>query len=165
MHCHLLIYTYNGTNFSKNTINKKYYLFNWNNIHISPYYCYEIADIQDRSIFKSQCDIITVSEFNKDVNYFNNIAESLCRDLFCYCIKSNTSEFGGNVILQPSSSKNKYLINLKGGEDDYIVTHNLNIKKLRENAIKNDEYSDDSYFKPKPPGFNKNHVKKRMGLN
>ena len=144
--------------------NTKYYLFIWNEIYIAPYYCYEIADIQNRSIFKNYCDIITVSEFNKDTLYFSNIAESLSRDLFCYCIKSNTSEYGGSIILQPSSSQDKYLVNLKGGEDDYIVTHKLNIKKLREDAIKNDNYSEDSYFKPKPPGFNKDIIKKRMHL-
>ncbi len=144
--------------------NKYYYLFVWNDVYIASYYCYEIADIKDRSIFKNFCDIVTVSEFNKDTLYFNNIAESLSRDLFCYCIKSNTSEYGGSVILQPSSSEKKYLVNLKGGEDNYIVTHNLDIKKLREDAIKNDAFSEDSYFKPKPPGFKSSIVKKRMDL-
>lgn len=143
--------------------NLKYYLFNWNGIYIAPYYCYEIADLNDRSLFKSCCDIVTVSEFNKDTQYFDNIAESLSRDLFCYCIKSNTAEFGGNEIIQPTSSESKYLVKLKGG-DDYIVTYELNIKKLREEAIKNDAHSKKREFKPKPPGFKKDVVKKRMGL-
>lgn len=141
-----------------------YYLFNWNNVYIAPYYCFEITDISSRNIFKSWCDIITVSEFNKDVNYFNGIGESLSRDLFCYCIKSNTSEFGGNVIIQPSSSENKYLINLKGGDDDYVVTCNLDINILRENAIKDDVYDKENTFKPKPPGLDMTIIKKRMKL-
>ena len=144
-------------------INLKYYLFNWNGIYIAPYYCYEIADLKDRSLFKSCCDIVTVSEFNKDTSYFDNIAESLSRDLFCYCIKSNTAEFGGNEIIQPTSSESKYLVKLKGG-DDYIVTCELDIKKLREEAIKNDGHSKKREFKPKPPGFNRDVVRKRMGL-
>lgn len=146
-------------------VNPKYYLVLWHDIFIAPYYCFEIANIHDRGLFKSCCDIVTVSEFNKDTNYFNNIAESLSRDLFCYCIKTNTSEFGGACILQPASSEKKYLVNLKGGDDDYIVTHELDIKKLREDAIKKDIYSDDSYFKPKPPGFDMDIVKHRMNLD
>lgn len=157
---------YNKYDLNPINFNQKYYnLLIWNNVYIAPYFCFEIADINDRSLFKNWCDIVTVSEFNKDTVYFNNIAESLARDLFCYCIKSNTSEFGGSVILQPSSSENKYLVNLKGGEDDYIVTYNLDIKKLRADAIKNDRYYNDSYFKPKPPGFDSEIIKKRMGLN
>ena len=76
----------------------------WNDIHIVPYCSYEIASIDDRSIFKSCCDIVTVSEFNKDAKYINNIVESLSRDLFCYCIKSNITEYGGSCIIQPTSS-------------------------------------------------------------
>jgi len=143
---------------------KEYHLLIWNNIYIAPYYCYEIADIQDRSLFKNCCDIVTVSEFNKDTLYFNSIAESLSRDLFCYCIKSNTSEYGGSMIIQPSSSQDKYIINLKGGDDDYIVTCNLDIKKLREEAIKNDLYCEDSSLKPKPPGFNREIIRNRMNF-
>ena len=144
-----------------NNINK-YNMCIWNEIHIVPYYCYEIASIDDRSIFKSCCDIVTVSEFNKDTKYFNSIAESLSRDLFCYCIKSNTSEYGGSCILQPTSSVDNYIINLKGGEDDYLVTHDLDIHKLRLNAIKSDKIADPSNFKPKPPGFWKTIVKERL---
>ena len=156
--------TYKKYNKTPIEINNNYHLLIWNDVYIAPYYCFEIADIEDRSLFKNCCDIVTVSEFNKDTQYFRNIAESLSRDLFCYCIKSNTSEFGGSVIIQPSSSENKYLVNLKGGENDYIITYNLDIKKLREESIKNDNYLVNSYFKPKPPGFDIEIIKKRMGL-
>ena len=139
----------------------KYFMCIWNDIHIVPYCSYEIASIDDRSIFKSCCDIVTVSESNKDTNFITDIAESLSRDLFCYCIKSNTSEYGGSCIIQPTSSDDKYIINLKGGEDDYIVTHDLDIKKLRKNAIKSNKIANSSNFEAKPPGFWKNNVKER----
>lgn len=137
----------------------KYYMCIWKGIHIVPYCSYEIASVDDRSIFKSCCDIVTVSECNKDTKYINGIAESLSRDLFCYCIKSNVTAYGGSCIIQPTSDK--YLINVKGGEDDYIVTQDLDIKKLRKNAIKSDKIKDSSNFESKPPGFWKNNVKER----
>ena len=139
----------------------KYCMCIWNDIHIVPYCSYEIASVDDRSIFKSCCDIVTVSEFNRDTTYINGIAESLSRDLFCYCIKSNVSGYGGSCIIQPTSSNDNYLINLKGGEDDYIVTHDLDIGKLRKSAIQSDKVRDTSNFGPKPPGFWKNNVKER----
>lgn len=133
----------------------------WNDIHIVPYCSYEIASVDDRSIFKSCCDIVTVSEFNRDTQYINGIAESLSRDLFCYCIKSNVSGYGGSCIIQPTSSNDNFLINLKGGEDDYIVTHDLDIEKLRKSAIQSDKINGSSNFGPKPPGFWKNNVLER----
>lgn len=145
----------------------KYYLYSWNGIHIVPYYCYELADIQSRSKFKSCCDIITVSEFNKDEIYFGNIAESLSRDLYCYCIKSNTSEFGGNSIIQPAPSEMRKIVELKGGENDYLVIQELDIDKLRKNAIKSDliPTTKDKTLKPNPPKINPDIIKERMGLN
>ena len=146
--------------------NKKYYLYNWNGIHIVPFYCYELADIESRAKFKSCCDIITVSEFNKDSIYFANIAESLSRDNYCYCIKSNTSEFGGNSIIQPAKSEMKKIIELKGGENDYLVVQEIDIHKLRNNAIKSDTITDkkDKILKPNPPGLNIDIIKERMKL-
>ena len=134
-----------------------YDLYNWNGICFAPYCCYEIADINARSLFKGECDIVTVSELNKDVKYFNSICESLARDLYCYCVTSNTSEYGGNSIIQPSSSESKYLIQLKGGDNDYIVTHKLDIADLKDK--RSWAYTADfskTKFKPLPPGLNYN---------
>ena len=144
----------------------KYYLFSWRGIHIVPYYCYEIADVESRSKFKNCCDIVAVSEFNKDELYFGNIAESLSRDLYCYCIKSNTSEFGGTSIIQPAPSEMRKIIDLKGGENDYLVVHELDINKLRKNAIKSDlmPNNKDDTLKPNPPGINVDIIKERMHL-
>ena len=145
---------------------EKYYLYSWNGIHIVPFHCYEIADIHSRGRFKSCCDIITVSEFNKDEIYFGNIAESLSRDNYCYCIKANTSEFGGNSIIQPASSEIRKIVDLKGGDNDYLVVQELDIDKLRKNAIKSDlfPFNKDTKLKPNPPGLNKDIIKERMGL-
>ena len=115
-----------------NSENQEYILYNWKGISFVPYCCYEIADITARSLFKNHCHIVTISEFNKDTKYFENICESLSRDLYCYCISSNTSKYGGTSIIQPSSSEDKYIIKLKGGENDYIVTYDLNISDLED---------------------------------
>ncbi|MBI5680092.1 MAG: hypothetical protein HZC47_04270 [Methanobacterium sp.] len=143
----------------------EYVLCIWNDIYFAPYYCYEIANIDHRSLFKSCCDMVIVSEYNKDTAYFTAIAESLSRDLFCYCIKVNSSEFGGTCILQPSKRENKYLIKLKGGIKDYVVTHDLDINKLRNHQVLNYESPiKDTDLKPKPPGFDIDKVRRRMKL-
>lgn len=47
-------------------------------------------------------------------------------------------------------------------EENYIVTHDLDIKQLRENAITSDLIEDENIFKPKPPGFCKRNVWARL---
>lgn len=135
---------------------QNYILYNWKGISFVPYCCYEIADITARSLFKNNCHIVTISEFNKDTKYFDNICESLSRDLYCYCISSNTSKYGGTSIIQPSLSENKYIIRLKGGENDYIVTHDLDISDLQDKSLRSysADYSD-THLKPQPPGLKK----------
>ncbi len=150
----------------KNNKNSSYVLCIWNDIYFVPYYCYEIANIHDRSMFKSCCDMIVVSEFNRDTAYFTAIAESLSRDLLCYCIQVNSSQFGGTSIIQPSNRETKYLINLKGGNKDYVVTYCLDIIKLRNHQILSYESEIKSKeFKPRPPGFESYRVRARMKLD
>jgi hypothetical protein len=152
-------------NLRNNNPYTNYVLCVWNDVYFAPYYCYEIANIDDRSLFKSCCDMVIVSEYNKDTTYFTAIAESLSRDLFCYCIKVNSSEFGGTCILQPSKSENRYLINLRGGDEGYVVSHTLNIDKLRNHQILAYESEiTGTELKPKPPRFGTHRVRGRMNL-
>ena len=129
----------------------------WNDIHIAPYCSYEIASVEDRSFFKSCCDIVAVSDFSKNTRHF---AQSISRDLYCYCITANSSKNGGSFITQPSQSVD-YLVDSKGGEDDSIITYTLNIKKLREQSIKSDKIIESLNYGFKPPKFRKNNVKER----
>jgi len=56
------------------------------------------------------------------------------------------------------------IINLKGGEEDYVVTHSLDINKLRNYQILDYESNKSTELKPKPPGFNDHRVRARMHL-
>ncbi len=142
---------------------KVYTLYNWKGVYFSAYNCFELADINDRSIFKSKVDFIIASEYNRDVYYFSDIGGSWVRDLHCYFIQVNSSDFGDSRILQPSSSVNRNILQIKGGENSSIVVGSLPIKKLREFQRK-DYYlqKDDSTFKPTPPDFNLLYVEKRI---
>lgn len=141
----------------------KYDLFNWNGVRIAPYYCFEIADIKDRAIFKSYADIIVASEYNKDVPYFSNIIESLSRDLHCYCVQVNTSNYGDSRIVKPSKYELMNIIKVKGGLNDTILIGEVDVQKLNEFQIK--EYAlqkGDESFKTTPPNMNKDEILRRV---
>lgn len=79
-------------------------LYNWCDCYFPVYCCYELTDIKYRSIFMSWADMVVAVVWNRDTNYFGSIVESLVRDLHCYCVQVNTSEFGDSRIIQPKKN-------------------------------------------------------------
>jgi len=141
-----------------------YHLFNWNNIYFSTYYCFELANISHRSIFKSKVDIVFASEWNKDVNYFSNIVESTTRDLHVYFVQSNTSQFGDSRMTKPAKTEMMNIMRIDGGISPTIIDDVLDIEKLRLFQLKNFSLQkEEKYtFKISPPDFNKKNVRKRI---
>ncbi|MBX3241045.1 MAG: hypothetical protein KIT80_16180 [Chitinophagaceae bacterium] len=140
-----------------------YDLFIWKGIYFSPYYCFELANVKHRSIFKGKIDLLVASEWNPDTNYFSNIVESISRDLHSYVAQVNTSQFGDTRITQPSKTERKDILKLKGGENDTILVGEINLKTLRE--FQTELYmttKDDKIFKPLPPEFSLDDVLKRI---
>lgn len=139
-----------------------YHLFKWNNIQFTIYNCYELTDVVHRSIFISELDILFAIEYNRDVNYFSNIAESTCRDLHCYFVQANTSDYGDSRVVEPRETERMNPVRVKGGENNVILKYELDIGKLREFQIKRLPYQmDDRSFKTTPPNFDHEKVEKR----
>lgn len=132
-----------------------YELYNWNDFWFSVYCCYELTSIVDRSLFQSFADAIIAVEWNHDVNYYSNIIESLSRDVHCYCIQVNTSDYGDSRITQPTKTEKKDILRTKGGANAAVLVGKIEIAKLREFQAKTYELQkDDSTYKPTPPNFN-----------
>lgn len=141
---------------------KNYTMYNWKGLSFAPYCCFEIASVEDRSLFKSKVDAIVVVEWNTDVEYFSNIIESMSRDLHCYCVQVNYSQYGDSRIVQPAQSYLKNIVRTKGGSNDYLIVEKINIGELRDFQIKDYELQEmHGKYKPTPPGFDPKEVKKR----
>lgn len=139
-----------------------YHLFIWRNIQFTVFNCYELANISDRGHFKSYVDIVFAIEYNKDINYFSNVAESCCRDIHCFFAQANTSKYGDSRIVAPQETQNMNLVRVKGGNNNVILTHELNIEELRGFQKKRLPYQlVDKTFKPTPPDYNHAIVDKR----
>jgi hypothetical protein len=131
-----------------------YHLFSWRGMQFTLFNCYELADILHRSMIKSEVDVLIAVEFNKDVNYFANIVESVSRDIHCYVVQVNTSDYGDSRITQPKKTEEMNIIQLKGGENPVLLTALLDIKTLREFQSSTVDYQlHKKTFKPTPPLF------------
>jgi hypothetical protein len=141
----------------------RYDIFNWQNLYLSPYYCFELANVWHRSLFKSKLDLLVGVEWNKDTNYFSNIVESCSRDLHCYVAQVNTSQFGDSRLTQPVESARLDILRLKGGTNDAILTAEIDLERIREfQRTTFDITHNKKEFKPLPPDYDVKNVIKRI---
>lgn len=142
-----------------------YQLFRWRGASFAVYNCYELTNIEDRGLFKGKVDFIVATEFNKDVNYFSNILEAAVRDIHCYIVQVNDSQFGDSRIISPSKTERMNPLRIKGGENFTFLTMNLDLKALRDHQRKDYGLQRDSQdFKPTPPGLEQEDVQDRIRL-
>ncbi len=141
---------------------KHYELYKWNNCYFPVYCCYELTSIFDRGLFQAYADMIIAVEWNKDINYYSNILESLSRDVHCYCIQVNTSDYGDSRITRPSKTEEKDVIKTKGGSNSTILIEDIDIAALREFQLKEYTLQKNGTFKVTPPGFNTDIIMKKV---
>lgn len=139
-----------------------YELYKWNDCYFPVYCCYELTSISDRALFQSYADLVIAVEWNKDVNYYSNILESLSRDVHCYCVQVNTSDYGDSRITKPAKTEEKDIIRTKGGINSTVLIGDVDINELREFQLKEYTLQKGNKFKPTPPGFNPDIVLKKI---
>lgn len=139
-----------------------YHLYQWRGLQFSVYNCFELTDIVHRSIFRSDLDMLLAIEYNKDVNYFSNISESVSRDLHCYYIQANTSNYGDSRVVEPKKTEYMNPVRVKGGDNDVILRYELDINALRQ--FQSQTYvlqQNNNKFKMTPPDFQHDKVNSR----
>ncbi|MGL5972726.1 MAG: hypothetical protein ACRCZK_03280, partial [Oscillospiraceae bacterium] len=142
---------------------KAYDLFCYNDLWFSVYCCFELTSITDRALFFTYSDVTIAVEWNHDTNYYSNIIESLGRDLHCYCIQVNTSDYGDSRIVKPSKTEEKDIVRTKGGKNDTVLMSDIEVYTLRNFQRKEYELQkDDKSFKPTPPNFDKEILQKKI---
>ena len=141
-----------------------YQLIHWRNLYFSIYNCFELASIEDRSLFKSETDLIIATELNRDLTYFSDIAGSWVRDFHSYFIQVNSSEFGDSRIMRPAGKDRRDMVVVKGGKNPIAIIDNIDIHSLRDFQLK--EYSlqmqNKDSFKLTPPNYDKEKVIDRV---
>lgn len=137
-----------------------YHKVSWEGLTFTTYNCFELSDISHRALFKSEIDLLVACVWNRDTTYYDSILDSAVRDLHCYTIQANTSQYGGSCVLRPTKTDFKKMLYVKGGENSCVLTTYLDIKALRNFQFKSRPDSKD-IFKHLPPGYDSDAVLKR----
>lgn len=129
-----------------------YHLCRWRGLYFTTFNCFELTKSPDRTSFVGDVDLLIAITHNKDLSYFDNIAETTCRDLHCYVVVDNVGQYGDTQVVCPKKRDEKFLAKIKGAttEDNpfTLTIADLDIKGLREFQ----KYMSGN-FKPLPAGY------------
>ena len=142
-------------------------IFIWLGAYFSLFNCFELTDIQSRGLLRGKIDVLFASVFNRDLNYFEDILDSTSRDLHCYAVQVNASQYGDSKIVQPKKQYEKDILKIKGGENASLLVGEINIDALRSFQLKNHLGQKNvikGKYKYTPPGLNTEDVKKRKKM-
>jgi hypothetical protein len=154
----------------------RYSLYSWRGLYFSTYYCFELANVFHRVLFYSKADMLCAPVWNRDTYYYSNIVESVSRDLHCYVVQVNTSQYGDTRVTRPTEQVRKDKAKIKGGTvDDYpftLMVSDLDVATLRQfqqmtyelqemSNFETDSSKKDKTYKHTPPDFPKENARKR----
>lgn len=129
-----------------------YLVCQWRGLFFTTFNCFELTNSPDRSSFVGDVDLLIAITHNKDLSYFDNIAETTCRDLHCYVVVDNVGQYGDTQVVCPKKRDEKFLAKIKGSttEDNpfTLTIADMDIKGLREFQ----KYGSGD-FKPLPAGY------------
>lgn len=147
-------------------IGPMYHLIHWRKAYFSTYNCFELSNISDRAIFKSKVDFIVAIEYNRDIHYFANITESWTRDLHCFIVQTNSSDYGDTKVVQPTKNIHMDVMKIKGGDFPIVMITTLHIDELRKyhrqdvSGQLNEKSS--PFFKPTPACYEWKWAERRI---
>ncbi len=141
-----------------------YFLFAWRDVYFTVFNCFELSDIKHRAKFRANIDFLIAVEWNKDTKYFSNIVESTVRDLHCYVIQVNTSQYGDSRITLPVKSDEMNVVRVSGGENTTLLKARINIRELNDFRCRKPSPVDGRY-KPTSAGFEHESIRNRGTQN
>lgn len=77
--------------------------------------------------------------------------ETLSRDIYCYCVQSNMSEYGDSRIIQPTKKDLMNILKVKGGINASVLIGEIDIEELRKHQ--NNNTPNNGVYKPLPAGW------------
>src|ERR1035437_1895285 len=121
--------------------------------------CYDFMYIERALMYRGRIQHLFVLAYNRDLEMFRSLAQSLCRTVFCNVVVCNTGRYGGSLAVSPYYRPYQRILYAHDG-DRLFTTQVVQLPVLRliqaqrREVEKNiSEKAELAEFKDLPPGF------------
>lgn len=138
-------------------------VYNHDGFHFGVMVCSELQNSKARINFQGEVDALIILSWNQDLETFASLIEATALDVHAYTVLVNNREFGDSRVRSPSKERFlRDLARLRGGNNDFCVTVEIDIEKLKAFQSRKKRWPDNNDpFKPVPEGYTISGSRKR----
>lgn len=116
--------------------------------------CADFYDLHRYTIYRGRIQHLFLFAYNKDLESFRHIAESIARIVYCNVAICNTGIYGGTMVFNPAyDSYKRYIYRHEGAEISSIQTVKLPVKSLYDVQHKDEKIAKNVGLKSLPPDY------------
>lgn len=95
--------------------------------------CVDYLNLPIQQMLQKKIQTLFIVAFNKDLNYYYSISESIHRILYCNVVVCNIANYGGSHVFTPYREPyRREVLKLHGNEIEVAATVTLPLKKVKE---------------------------------
>lgn len=116
--------------------------------------CADFYDLHRYTIYRGRIQHLFLFAYNKDLESFRHIAESIARMVYCNVAICNTGVYGGSMVFYPAyDAYKRYIYRHEGAGISSVQTVSLPVKSLYNVQHKKEEFAKQAGLKSLPPGY------------
>lgn len=113
--------------------------------------CYDFLDLQRALMYRQQIQHLFVVSYNRDVESFLHMSESLARTIYCNVVVSNTGFYGGSLVVTPYIEPWRRTVYRHNGNQ--MLTHQVVQLPVASLIDAQEVRGPNETFKSLPPGW------------